>query len=156
MGKLTVSTLQSFTIVWCVCVCLSTRILLMQTLKTPLSHHLHHSQRSHHHQQLHYWEEMCFAGSNNIKEALVCSQLLTIVEKTTAEQSCFAFANELSSHNLLAIKIHQIQLDPTLCIKSSIKIFTFKRLIFQLISTSTNERIYSTIHMVKVRFIGTE
>ena len=72
----------------------------MQTLKTPLSHHLHHSQRSHHHQQLHYWEEMCFAGSNNIKEALVSSQLLTIVEKTTAEQSCFAFANELS-HNLL-------------------------------------------------------
>ena len=110
----------------CVCVCLSTRILLMQTLKTPLSHHLHHSQRSHHHQQLHYWEEMCFAGSNNIKEALlVCSQLLTIVEKTTAEQSCFAFANELSSHNLLAIKIHQIQLDPTLRIKSSIKKFTF-------------------------------
>ena len=126
------------------CVCLSTRIL-MQTLKTPLRHHLHHSQRSHHHQQLHYWEEMCFAGSNNIKEALlVClrTQLLTIVEKTTAEQSCFAFANELSSHNLLAIKIHQIQLDPTLRIKSSIFFFTFKRLIFQLISTSTNERIY--------------
>ena len=117
----------------------------MQTLKTPLSHHLHHSQRSHHHQQLHYWEEMCFAGSNNIKEALLVrssSQLLTIVEKTTAEQSCFAFANELSSHNLLAIKIHQIQLDPTLRIKSSINFFTFKRLIFQLISTSTNERIY--------------
>ena len=38
---------------------------------------------------------MCFADSNNIKEALlVCSGsqlLLTIVEKTTAEQSCFAF-----------------------------------------------------------------